>query len=374
MGIQGFTKVFPPKKEIKYANMKNKKIIIDASSELYRAALGMSASVSLTDRDGNPTSHINTILLGVILKLKAAGAQQYWVFDYDQKRKTGETFHIQMKDFELAKRKEKKQKSEEKLKELRKKRESLEALSKKSDDQKSDQELFSSSEEETQQQLCITDELRNCVSEIDKHEKRSFCLKKFYFDDTIFMLNMLDIPWIMCPPGFEAEQLCAMATRTSSIAGVLMDYVLTPDADAIIFGATSVIKRDIRKKKFYEYNTKELLNEHDLTQDDLIKISLILGCDYAKKTPRVGIKTVMIKYPSVELSPEQKIAESIFKREITEEETKMIELVNANKDPFTDEEKYYELLSWLQLKKCFDKARIDKQFKKIDLFCSNNKK
>jgi hypothetical protein len=383
MGVQGFTKVFPPKREIKYPDMNGKRIIIDASSELYRAALSMSASSNLTDNKGNPTSHINTILLGVIIKLKGAGAIQYWVFDYDQKRKSGEAFHVQMKEFELMKRNDKKQKSKEKLRKLNEEKKKLEARAKLLDDQKSDTELFSSDEDEPDaseeliklekpskldEALCVKKELQCCTSEIDKHEKRAFRLKRFYIDDVIVMLNMLDIPWLMCPPGFEAEQICAMATRTDKIAGVKMDYVLTPDADAIAFGASAIIKRDIRNKKFFEYRTQELLDEYNLSQDDIIKISLILGCDYAKKTPRVGIKTVLSKYQIVELTPEQKDAECIFKRVMTDEEIKTIDVINAGETSFTSAEKYVELLDWLQLSKCYDRHRIDTQFKKNRLF------
>ncbi len=385
MGIQGFTKVFSPRGEIKIKpeDLKDKHISIDVSAELHRAALGMSARASLTDKNGNPTSHINTILLGVILKLRSAGALQYWVFDYDQKRKTGETFHVQMKELELMKRKVRRQKADTKLRELKERKKELEAKAKLLDDQKSDVELFSSDEEDHSKDLesseepktqkpnkkpCIEKELQNCDSEIDKHEKRAFRMKSFYMDDVILMLNMLDIPWLMCPPGFEAEQVCAMATKSDKIFGVKMDYVLTPDADAITFGAVAVIKRDIRNKKFFEYRTQEILDEYGLSQDDIIKISLVLGCDYAKKTPRIGVKTVLAKFRCVELTPEQEKAACIFRHTMSEDELKTIEVMNFGRESFTDREKYDELLDWLQLTKNYDRERIDTQFKKIGLF------
>jgi XPG N-terminal domain len=85
MGVKDFTKVFEPLREIKYKNLAGKTVAIDGNIEIYRAALGMSGSFQLTDKAGNPSSHINIVLLGVILKLKAAGADQYWVFDYESK-------------------------------------------------------------------------------------------------------------------------------------------------------------------------------------------------------------------------------------------------------------------------------------------------
>lgn len=362
MGIRNFAKVFPPKGEIKYTDLKDKRVIIDASTELNRCALGMKKIDALTDKDGNSTIHINALLLGVILKLKSYGINQYWVFDYDQKRKIGEPFHIQLKELEIIKRKSRKQKAREKLKELNKHKKDLEDKAREFDYPRSDSELFSSSEDEIQK------DLSSCMDEINKQKKRSFVLKRFYTDDTILMLNLLDVPWFMCPPGFEAEQICSMATKDEHILGIKMDYAFTPDVDAILFGAEKVIKRDIIKKKLYEYDTKELLEKYELTQDDIIKVGLVLGCDYADKTPGIADRTVLKKFKDVELSKKQKIAQCMFKRDITPDEIKSIEFHNLEVEPFTDIEKYTELLDWLELKKCFNRSRIDKQFKKNGLF------
>lgn len=374
MGIQGFTTVFPPKREIKYKELAGKNITIDARAEIYRAASGMKFSKNLRDINGNPTDYINTILLGVILKLKGAGANQYWVFDYDQKRKIGESFHIPMKEEEIAKRNLKKQKARSKLGELKKQEEELRerASSTERSNNNSEAELFSSSEDEVNKDAVSckndADDLIACKNEIDKYEKRSRVIHKFYTDDVIMMLNLLDVPWLTCLPGFEAEQICSMATKDDRIFGVKMDYVLTPDADAILFGAEKVLKRDIHKKKIMEYNTSELLTEYKISSDEIIKIGLILGHEYAPKTPGIGIKTVLKKYDKVVLTEQQEKAMVIFKREITDEEIAAIDIMNKDRKPFTDMGKYTDLLDWLQFNKSFNRSRIETAFKKAKVF------
>ncbi len=346
MGIKDFTKVFLPEREIKYKDLKNKHIVIDARAEIYRGALSMKKmSDDLVDSHGRPTTHINTILLGVILKLKAAGAYQYWIFDYDQKRKEGEAFHVQLKELEILKRQALRKEAKEKVKKLK-------------EELKEKDELFSSDDEE----------IKICHSEISKHEKRAFCLERFYTDDTIFMLNMLDIPWLIAPYGYEAEQICAMSTYIPLIKNKKMDYVLTPDADAIPFGAMRVIKRNIHKKKLFEYDLEKLLNTHDISLDDLIKISIILGWEQIPKTPRIGPKTVIAKYKNIELTEKQLEAYEFFHKKLTPDEKKSIIIYNIENEAFSNKNKYEQLLDWLELEKNYNRPRIVKQFQKLNLF------
>jgi XPG I-region/XPG N-terminal domain len=334
MGVKDFTKVFESNGEFHYKDFKDKNVVIDASVEIYRAALGMKMSETLTDAFGNPTAHINIILLGIILKLKANKANQYWVFDYYE----GSTNHNPLKLLELQKRKAKRENAKEKIVKL-----------------KQTDELFSDDEDIKQN--------------IDKQEKAAFSMKQFYIDDVKFMLDMLDIPWIDCLPGFDAEQIAAISTNIN-IFDKKMDCVLSPDADCLPFGCKQLIKRDIRKKKLFKYNLDDLLIKHELTQDDLIKISLILGTDFAPKTPGVGPKTVLKKYKSIELSTDQINAMKYnFKRVLTDLE--ISQLKKPISEPFTNEKKYKDLLDWLHLVKNFNRERIEKQFNKLNLFDKN---
>lgn len=355
MGIQNFTKVFAPKKEIKYKELTGKHIAIDASVEVYRAALGMSVSNGLTDANGNPTSHINTILLGVILKLKSFGVNQYWVFDYSDAENT--TYHNPLKKMELEKRIAQKKRAKDRLDQLKSELDQI--------------EIFSSDEDEDE---TITDkknkqDIINKKKKIETQEKAAFTMQKFYMDDVIFMLDCLEVPWIQSPPGFDAEQLCAISTNDDRIFGTKMDYVLTPDVDALLFGANKIIKRDTRKKKLYEYDLRELLSVNDISLNDLIKIGLILGSDFADKTPGIGPKTVMKKYQTIVLSEAQtKAMNEKFTRTITNNEVKSIQVNNNTHTSFTNKIKYDLMLDWLVYEKSYNRDRIDKQFKKAKLF------
>lgn len=375
MGIPNFTHVFQNSGEFKYKDFKDKNVVIDASVEIYRASLGMNKSEVLTDSSGNPTAHINVILLGVILKLKAAGASQYWVFDHNQQKDV--EFHNPYKQLELQKRKDKRNIANEKLNKLKQEFDELKNNVNKEDELFSDSESNDSDssvdkKSDKKSDNIINDKLSKmaiCQNNIDKQEKRAHSISKSAISDVIFMLNMLDIPWVECPAGFEAEQLAAFSTYNKKILGHYMDYILTPDVDALLFGGKCLIKRDTRKKKLFKYDLYKLLDDYTLTQDELIKIGIILGTDFAPKTPRIGEKTVLKKYKDVVLSDEQNIAfNCIFKRKLTDVEIDNIVVNNVDNEPFIDMEKYKSLLDWLESVKSFNRERIMKQFAKQKLF------
>jgi hypothetical protein len=365
MGINSFTKVFEYTDEFAYKNFKNKNVVIDGFTELYRAALGLKTINTLTDSQGKPTAHINTILLGVVLKLKAAGANQYWVFDYNTHAEDGIQNHNPLKQLELAKRKLKKNTAQDNIKRLTKQLEKKASI---------EDDLFSEDDDDDTNNdngsgPSITVTTQDIQIEIDKQQKAAFTLKSFYIEDVKFILDMLDIPWIECPAGFDAEQIAAFSTIDNNIFGVKMDYVLSQDMDSLLFGARVLIKRDLKKKKLFKYELAKVLKDYKLTQDNFIKIGLILGCDFAPKTPRIGPKTVLKKYGDIVLSEEQmKAYNDNFKRRLTNEELKSIKIMNSDVEPFSDKKKYDALIDWIVMIKGFNRDRITKQFNKIDLF------
>lgn len=404
MGIKGFTQVFANNGEFKYKEFKGKNVVIDASVEIYRAALGMKISEQLTNSFGVPTAHINTILLGVILKLKAAEANQYWIFDRIDNREIDNIFHNPLKQLELKKRKEKRKVANKKIDDLNlelndklnilekgkgKEKSKSKGKEKQKDDDlftdESEDEMYSNrethSDNEAQSeglqkglQKGLQSQIEKCKEDIGKQEKVAFSMKPFYIEDIIFILDMLEIPWMESPCGYESEQIAAAATNNKNIFGVKMHYVFSPDSDALVFGARMLIKRDVRKKKLFKYDLNNLLVDNNLTQDDLIKVSLILGCDFAPKTPRIGIKTVLKKYKDVELTEEQKHAFILFKKTLNANELENINIKNTDKvvnihnKPFTNVDKFKQLLEWLKLVKDYNISRIITQFHKHKLF------
>jgi hypothetical protein len=378
MGVKKFREVFDCAKEISYDDFKGKNIVIDASVEIYRSALAMKVNNSLTDKTGKPSIHINVILLGVILKLKACGANQFWVFDYDtsKDKELAREFHNPLKQLELQKRREKRQAAVTVIRKLKSELDSL--TIKKTKVKTKDEELFSDESDidvmgdDNDIDIDIVDKdakLKQLREKIDSQEKIAFEMKRFYTEDTIFMLNMLDIQWMECPPAYEAEQIAAFTTNSNSIFGVQMDYVLSTDADCLLFGARKLIKRDTTKKKLFEYDLYNILTQYNLDQDELIKVGLILGTDFADKTPRIGPKTVLKKFRDIELTADQEIAyKDIFKKKLTNVEINSIVVENIDKPSFSDMNKYNDLLIWLKLVKTYNSDRIDKLFKKAGLY------
>ena len=299
MGVKDFSKVFDYTKEVTYKELNGKCIVIDASVEIYRAALGMKMSETLTNSFGVPTMHINVIYLN-ILKLKAAGAEQFWIFD--KPNDNNEECHNPLKQLELMKRKNKKVEASKKIVDLKDKMKAL-----MNDDNSDKDELFSDmSEEETEAEPNTkkpgTDpntkkhensivskkekkvkEIAEIQSNIDKQEKAAFVMKKFYFEDVIFILDMLDIPWIEAPAGFDAEQVAAEATRRN-IFSKRMDYVFSSDMDSLLFGARILLKKVKRyiKTFYFDGGLLELIvpNKNLKIVENLLKEDILFIVDY----------------------------------------------------------------------------------------------
>jgi hypothetical protein len=324
--------------------------------------LAMKHSEILRGPDGVPTAHINSIV-HTIIKYKEASIDQYWVIDYDEVvQKTD--FHNFLKSVEVKSRTLQKKKAAEKVKALKSELKKM-----------TEEEYLFGADDEKVDNGPLRKEL---MQQIESNIKRSFRFERFYVEDLIFILDMLDIPWCMAPRGYDAEHICAAATYDENIMGIKMDCVLSPDTDTIVFGATNVLKRDTRKKKFYLYNAETIEHELGIDRTDLAKIAVILGCDYTKyeengkivtgKTKGVGALTVLKKFRDIKLTPIQQAAVDRFLHTFTQEEIDSIDVHNADNAPFTNVDKYNKLLDWLEFVKGFNRPRITKAFAKAQLF------
>ena len=74
------------------------------------------------------------------------------------------------------------------------------------------------------------------------------------------------------------------------------------------------------------------------------------------------------KFKDVVLSDEQNIAFQLFKKELTQDELNNIVVYNSTSKPFSNNDKYKQLLDWLVLVKNYNRDRIVKQFDKQKLF------
>lgn len=349
MGVKGFTKVFSKCDEITLKDLKNTVLAIDASLELYRASLGMASVKGLTDSSGKPTLHISVILANII-KYKLNKIDTIWVFDFDPKKMKNEECHNPLKLQELEDRRKRREKAKKKIKEL------------KSREEDSDCDLFSDSEEEESQS-------EKDRKEIQKQEKIAFSLQSWMVNDIKLILNLLDIKWVEAPKGVEAECLAARLTHDDVSEA---DAVLSSDADALLFGASTLIKKNTRTKKYHRFYLEDILEEKKISQDQLIQTGIVLGTDMYKDKEkklfyRIGPKSVINKIKSGVLSEKfkDKDVKKAFRHFKSTCDVETLEWKNEDEESFTNKKKANLLLEWLVNEKSFNRTRIKKQLSKI---------
>lgn len=300
MGIQGWFTVFGDSAHTrKEKDFKDKRIGVDVSYDIYRASLGMKNIKSLTDKNGIPTVLLNTLLCNVIRYKKLGLKGLIYVFDNPKPNPL-------------------------KIKEAEKRR----AVRKKADDR-------------------IIDGIHHDIKE--KLEKRTFVITEEMVNDVKKLLTLLGVAWIVAPEGYEAEHLGAELTNAD-----IIDTFITSDSDTLVFGGKSMTRRVKKigstKVSYEEYILSDILIDYELTMDQLINLSVMLGCDFADKTKGVGIKTILKKGMDMKLTDEQILAKNHFLSKCPFKED-MIKKSPANKQG---------LISWLVDDKNFNEKRIEK--------------
>lgn len=143
--------------------------------------------------------------------------------------------------------------------------------------------------------------------------KGAFKLTGEIVEDCMFLLRCLGISYMVSPCGFEAEHVCAALTTKK-----IVDFVFTNDSDALTFGASDVLRKNMIKKKvakYSHYSLSDVLSSLKLTYPEFVKVCVVLGCDFAKKTKGIGMLTVLKKYQTVVLTDEQQTAYDYFTSE-----------------------------------------------------------
>ena len=381
MGIQFFSKVFRPYNTIKLKELSGRTIAIDAMTEIYRAALGSKSVGMLTDKDGNNTMHINVIMANII-EMQKLGIKTIWVFDHVNSTEEKQ-HHNPDKANELLKRKQRKDDAKEKLLEI-KNQEAQRVLEKPPLDTKSKDQKYKNTNASSTEEILLDDDLPNIPSPIsdkkeielldeedkpkstkdkkDQLEKQTFTVDKALIDDVKLILNCFSIKYIESPAGFEAEQIASHLTMKGECDGVY-----SGDTDPIAFGAKFHFRKSTKDKVIYCYSQEDILKQisqetkTSSSLNDIQKICVILGCDFAKKTPKIGPKTVIAKYKNVSLTDEQKKAMVVFNKDIPS-----FEIINKDKIAFQDHEAS-RLYSWLVEDKSFNPLRVKKWLDKINI-------
>lgn len=117
--------------------------------------------------------------------------------------------------------------------------------------------------------------------------------KKYYFmksditygeiKDCMELIKLFGYTIIMAPE--EADGQLAELIKNNKV-----DYIATDDMDILTFGGTKIIKNFSVDSKRYmqEINLDEVLKKAGLTQNQLIDISIMLGCDYLPGFKGIG--------------------------------------------------------------------------------------
>ena len=108
-------------------------------------------------------------------------------------------------------------------------------------------------------------------------------IKENEINDIIELINVFNYPIIEAAEEADAE--LAYLTKNK-----LVDAVVTDDMDILVFGGTLILKNFsiAEKRKIQVISLDKLLKDAKLSQNQLIDIAIILGCDYCSSVHGVG--------------------------------------------------------------------------------------
>ena len=256
MGIKDWFRIFGGSAlSARDRDLSGKCVGVDASCEIYRASLGMSHINGLTDTHGSPTILLNVLLCNICKYKKLGLRGLIYIFD-----------HPSPNPLKAAEKK-------------RRRAIRVGAAAK-----------YAGSTDEKKKKL----------------EKRMMVIDASMISDVKTLLTYLGVAFIQAPCGYEAEHLGAELSRDGTI-----DTFITSDSDSLMFGCTSMTRR-IKRGQYEEYKLDVILAKFQLTQEQFVRLGVVLGCDFAEKTRGVGPKTIFKRGPQVLLSADQQLAESYF--------------------------------------------------------------
>lgn len=181
-------------------------------------------------------------------------------------------------------------------------------------------------------------------------ETRAWTIDESVISDAQHLLTLLGIDSHIAPVGYEAEHYAAHLAATG-----VVDIVLSDDSDTVMFGAPkTLMPRTVRVGKttckYVIVDLKYLLEEYALTIDELRRICVSLGSDFAEKTTGVGPVTALTRGKNLTPTAEQKVA--------------LTHIATAPVGPIVilpGKENAPEAATWLSESKGFNYARVAKK-------------
>ena len=158
------------------------------------------------------------------------------------------------------------------------------------------------------------------------------------YNDCIALIKLFNYTIIQAPE--EADAQIAYLTKNGYAS-----YAVSDDLDLLVFGTPIPLKNfsTSTKKSIQEINLQTIKKTTSITQNQLIDIAILLGCDYCESPPKIGpvssyikIKqhnslTKLIKHKQIPPIINYKSAQSYFKNPPITTNIKINEL-NINKN------------------------------------------
>ena len=300
MGIKDWYKLFADD-AVRFTDkdFKGKAVAVDVSGIIYKASLGMAHLHSLTDSDGNPTALLNVLLCNIVKYKKMGVTGLIYVFDNPKP--------TVIKGQEYKRRKAARDKAATKLKK----------------------------------------DVKDGKT-VDNLRKRLFSPTKQMIDDVKKMLTLMGVAWIVAPEEFEAEHLGAELSK----AGIV-DLMVTDDSDTLLFGCKAIVRKNKKIKKNEIYTLATILEKRKITYSSLVHLGVVMGSDFAPKTPRIGPASYFKKGFDAVLTSVQTAAKQYF----------LSECPLNTKDINTSTIDKVKLVKWLVDHKNFNTARVEKMLK-----------
>lgn len=123
-------------------------------------------------------------------------------------------------------------------------------------------------------------EFETICKEIDKQRSKQVFINNEQWNEIFEILDILGIPYIKAPS--EADFQCVHMLKTKKV-----NNIVTGDMDFLTLGAKKILIPE--KNGYYQmFELGKILKELDMTHDQFIDFSILLGCDYTGTLHRVG--------------------------------------------------------------------------------------
>ncbi|MCO8266800.1 flap endonuclease-1 [Haloferax sp. AB510] len=226
--------------EVSFDEVAGSVVAVDAHNWLYRyltTTVKWTSSEKYTTSEGEEVANLVGIVQG-LPKFFEHDLTPVFVFD------GGVT---EMKDDEVAKRREKREKAEERLEAAREAGDAVEAA---------------------------------------RMEARTQRLTETIQDTSRELLSLLDVPVVEAPAEGEA-QASYMARKGDA------DYVGSEDYDTLLFGAPYTLRQLTSKGNPELMDLDATLDKHDITYEQLVDIAMLCGTDFNEGITGIGPKTAV---------------------------------------------------------------------------------